>query len=40
MGKNCYPKAFLEECGYISKDKKIWKYISDDLETLFDDSIL
>ena len=40
MGKNCYPQAFLEECRYIIKDKKIRKYIRDDLETCSNDSVL
>ena len=31
-GKNYYPQVFLEECKYIVKEKKIPKYIIDDLE--------
>ena len=31
-GKNCYPQVFLEECKYVFKEKKIPKYIIDDIE--------
>ena len=31
-GKNYYPQVFLEECKYIVKEKKIPKYIIDDIE--------
>ena len=31
-GKNYYPPVFLEECKYIVKEKKIPKYIIDDIE--------
>ena len=31
-GKNYYPKVFLEECKYFIKEKKIHKYIIDDVE--------
>ena len=30
--KNYYPEAFLEECKYIIKERKIHKYIIDDVE--------
>ena len=32
MGENYYPKVFLEECKYFIKEKKIHKYIIDDVE--------
>ena len=38
IGKNYYSQVFLEECKYIIKDKKINKYISNNLEISFDDS--
>ena len=31
-GKNYYPQVFLEECKYVVKEKKITKYIIDDIE--------
>ena len=31
-GKNYYPKVLLEECKYFIKEKKIHKYIIDDVE--------
>ena len=31
-GKNYYPQVFLEECKYFIKEKKIPKYIIDDVE--------
>ena len=31
-GKNCYPQVFLEECKNVFKEKKIPKYIIDDIE--------
>ena len=31
-GKNYYPQVFLEECQYVVKEKKIPKYIIDDIE--------
>ena len=31
-GKNCYPQVFLEECKYVTKEKKIPKYIIDNTE--------
>ena len=30
--KNYYPQVFLEECKYVVKEKKILKYIVDDIE--------
>ena len=30
-GKNYYPQVFLEECKYVAKEKKIPKYIIDDM---------
>ena len=29
---------FLEECKYVVKEKKISKFITDDIEVCFDDS--
>ena len=34
--KNCYPQVFLKECKYI--EKKVFRYIIDDLESSSDDS--
>ena len=31
-GKNYYPQVFLKECKYVVKEKKIPKYIIDDIE--------
>ena len=31
-GKTYYPQVFLEECKYVVKEKKIPKYITDDIE--------
>ena len=31
-GENYYPQVFLEECKYITKEKKMPKYISEDIE--------
>ena len=31
-GKNYYPQVFLKECKYVVKEKKIPKYITDDIE--------
>ena len=31
-GKNYYPQVFLGECKYVVKEKKIPKYIIDDIE--------
>ena len=31
-GKNYYPQVFSEECKYIIKEKKIPKFIIDDIE--------
>ena len=31
-GENYYPQVFLEECKYVAKEKKISKYIIDDIE--------
>ena len=31
-GKNYYPQVFLEECKYVVKEKKIPKYIIDNIE--------
>ena len=35
-GKNYYLQVCLEECKYIVKEKKIHKYIIDDIELSFD----
>ena len=31
-GRNYYPQGFLEECKYVIKEKKISKYIIDNIE--------
>ena len=31
-GKNYYPQVLLEECKYVIQEKKIPKYIIDDIE--------
>ena len=31
-GKNFYPQMFLKECKYVFKEKKIPKYIIDEIE--------
>ena len=31
-GKNYYPQVLLEECKYVAQEKKIPKYIIDDIE--------
>ena len=36
-GNNYYLRVFLEECKYVVKEKKISKYIIDDIE-IFSDS--
>ena len=38
IDKNYYPQVFLEECRYIDKEKKVIRYITDDLEISSDDS--
>ena len=38
IGKNYYPQVFLEKCKYVVKDKKIHKYITDDIEVSSDNS--
>ena len=38
IDKNYYPQVFLEECRYIDKEKKVIRYITDDLEISYDDS--
>ena len=38
MGENYYPWIFLEDCKYIVKEKKVSKYINDDLNVSSDDS--
>ena len=37
-GKNYYPQAFVEECKYAFKEKKMPEYIADDIEISSDDS--
>ena len=37
MSKNYYPVLFLEECNCILKEKKVSRFISDNLEIYFDD---
>ena len=36
--KNYYTQALLEECKYAFKEKKMTKYITDDIEISSDDS--
>ena len=31
-GKNYYPQVFLEECKYVVEEKKMPKYITDNIE--------
>ena len=31
-GKNYYPQVFLEKCNYVVKEKKMPKYITNDIE--------
>ena len=38
IDKNYYPQVFLEECRYIDKEKKVIRYITDDLEISSNDS--
>ena len=38
MGKNYYQQVVLEECKYIVKEKKISKFITDELEISSDES--
>ena len=38
IGKNDHPQVFLEEYNYIVKEKKVNRYITDDLEIFSDDS--
>ena len=33
-----YPQAFLKECKYIEKEKRLIRFITDDLEVFSDDS--
>ena len=35
--ENYYPQVFLKECEYIEKEKKVIKFITDDLEISSDD---
>ena len=37
-GKNYYPQVFLEECKYVIKEKKMDKYITEDIEISSDKS--
>ena len=38
MGKNYYPQMLLEKCSYIAKEKKMPKYITDNVKISSDDS--
>ena len=38
MGKNYYQQVVLEECKYIVKEKKISKFITNELEISSDES--
>ena len=35
--ENFYPEVFLKECKYIEKEKKVIRYITEDLKFLCDD---
>ena len=35
--KNYYPQAFLEKCKYVVKEKKMPKYITDDMKISSDE---
>ena len=36
--KNCYPQVFLEECYWVVKEIKMPNYVTDDINSLSDDS--
>ena len=36
--KDYYPQLFLEECKYVIKEKKMSKFITDDIEISCNDS--
>ena len=36
--KKNYPQVFLKKCKYIIKEKKISRFINDDLQIYYDDS--
>ena len=36
--KNYFPQVFLEECKFFVEEKKLPKYITDDIEISSDDS--
>ena len=38
IGKSYYPQMPLEKCSYIAKEKKMPKYITDNVEISSDDS--
>ena len=38
IGNNYYPQVFLEECKHVVKEKKMPKYITDNMEISSDDS--
>ena len=38
MGTKYYPQVFSEECKYIVKEKKVTRYITEDLEISSDES--
>ena len=38
IGKNCYPELFLGECKYHVKERKMTKYVTNAIETSFDES--
>ena len=38
IGKSYYPQMLLEKCSYIAKEKKMPKYITDNVEISSDDS--
>ena len=38
IGKSYYPQMLLEKCSYIAKEKKMPKYITDNVKISSDDS--
>ena len=36
-GNNYYPRMLLEKCGYIAREEKVIRYITDDLQVCCDD---
>ena len=38
IGKDYYPQVFFNECKYVVKEKKMSKFITDDIKVSSDDS--